>query len=38
LLEFLNSTRTRGPPVRPVWPLPDRLQDPTGSDHLGTPV
>jgi hypothetical protein len=24
---LLNSTRTRGPPVRPVWPLPDRLQD-----------
>jgi hypothetical protein len=27
---LLNSTRTRGPPVRPVrpvWPLPDQLQD-----------
>jgi hypothetical protein len=24
---LLNSTQTRCPPVRPVWPLPDRLQD-----------
>jgi hypothetical protein len=24
---LLNSTQTRGPPVRPVWPLPDWLQD-----------
>jgi hypothetical protein len=24
---LLYSTRTRGPLIRPVWPLPDRLQD-----------
>jgi hypothetical protein len=26
-LGFLNSSRTQGPPVRLVWPLPDWLQD-----------
>jgi hypothetical protein len=25
---LLNSTRTRGLPVRPVWPLPDRHKTP----------